>query len=195
MMRPDERARSWLLGALVWLSLAGAARAQGAGDPDATAEADQGHALVSMSVGYGMSTGVNVFGLGVGVRAGYILPIRVYVGALGDFNLGTHDPGEGDVHHYAHFAGLELGYDLAAHDFHFLPGLRGGIGYVSTPRDVNDRFYSPWLGASAACYGQFGHVHVGAEVEVRQLTRTVNNGDNAFGITAIALRAFAGATF
>jgi hypothetical protein len=163
------------------LGLVGIAHAEDGEEPEARDD-DKGAVELALLLGYGTTNSVNVLGLGGGLRAGYIFPeLSFYAGALGQLQAGTTDPGEPDVEHYAHAAGLEAGYDFGGRGLiHGRPTLRGGLAYVVTPRDADDHFSSPWLGLGGTFYALIGPFQAGLDLEYRMLTRPVHNGDASF---------------
>ena len=174
--------------AVVVLSALGfplAAHADEGGEPEARDD-DAGSVELALLLGYGSTGDPNVLGLGGGLRAGYIFSeLTFYAGALGQLQAGTTDPGEPNVEHYAHAAGLEVGYDISGRGpLHGRPTLRGGLAYVVTPRDADDHFSSPWLGLGGTFYALIGPFQAGLDLEYRMLTRPVNNGDNNFVMDA-----------
>jgi hypothetical protein len=161
--------------------------------PCLAAEDDAG-AEIAGQVGFGTTFDEsNVLGPGVGLRAGYATESDVYVGLSGLVHFGSHDEGEPDVRHYSESLRLELGFAVDIFPLEFRPSLRGGVARITTPRDVDDRFFSPDIGLGAMLVVRLKNgPFVGFDAEARYFTRLVNNGDNAFVITTAAVYAVGG---
>jgi hypothetical protein len=106
-----------VLGTAASLTLLGATPAHAKGAPTA------GHASVGALVGYGFK---NETRFGLGVDAGYTLPMNLYLGGTFVYHLG---PFSGDAKLSMYYFGFEGGYDIAAGPVAIRPYL--GLGPVS----------------------------------------------------------------
>ena len=164
--------------------------------PCFAAEDDEGAELAGQ-FGFGTTFDeMNILGPGVGLRAGYATESDVYVGFSGLVHFGSHDPFEPEVRHYSESLRLELGFAVDIFPLEFRPSLRGGVARITTPRDVDGRFFSPDIGLGAMLVVRLKNgPFVGFDAEGRYFTRPVDNGDNAFVITTAGVYAVGGYRF
>jgi hypothetical protein len=77
----------------------------------------------------GASDSFNIYGFGIGVRAGYTLPFRLYLGGMFTYNLGfSRDTLVGSVTGRIMPLGVEAGYDLELELLTIRPYLGLGVG-------------------------------------------------------------------
>ena len=99
------------------------------------------------------------------------------------------------MRHYSESLRLELGYAIEIFPLELRPSLRVGMARVTTPRDVDGRFWSPDVGFGATLLVRLSGPFVGVDTEARYLLRAVDNGDNAYVITTAAVYAVGGYRF
>jgi hypothetical protein len=141
------------------------------------------------------SGGPNVHGFGGGARAGYTFTTPFYVGALVLLHAGTTDSGESDVRHHAQDFGVEAGYGLRLPKAVVRPTLRGGLSWITTPRDVDGEFLSPHVGLGLTLLLRLGIAHAGFDIDSRFYTRTVHGGDTSNSNLLVGLYVVAGVQF
>ena len=67
----------------------------------------------ALLAGYGFGSAPNYYGLALGARAGYTLPMHLYVGGTFVYHLGSTDTQFGlEIKHNLLYPGIEVGYDL-----------------------------------------------------------------------------------
>ena len=67
----------------------------------------------ALLVGYGFGSSPNYYGLALGARGGYTLPMHLYVGGTFVYHLGSTDTQFGlAIKHNLLYPGIEVGYDL-----------------------------------------------------------------------------------
>ncbi len=100
----------------------------------ATADEPGGKLSADVLAGYGLN---EQYGLGVGVRAGYTLPSRVYVGAGYVYHFGITNPTpQGDAVYRVWLAGGEGGYEIPMGSFVVRPFLGLGLGAHTSTRCI-----------------------------------------------------------
>lgn len=92
-----------------------------------------GHASVGGLLGYGFDDGVN---FGLGVRAGYTLPMNLYLGGTFVYHFGKS---EGPVSTKLYYLGVEGGYDIAVSSIVIRPYL--GLGSATAKANVDTICY------------------------------------------------------
>ena len=127
----------------------------------AHAEGD-GYPSAALLLGYGATTSKNdtvqehePAGFGLGVRGGYTLPMKVYLGATFVYHFGfSESTPDGDVSGNILYFGVEGGYDIEAGPVLVRPylGLGDVIASVSTPVTS-----SPFLGGTIGGSTSEGH--------------------------------------
>ena len=141
------------LGATAAILLLGAAPAHAEESPTA------GHGSAAALLGYGFKDGV---GVGLGVRAGYTLPMNVYLGGTFVYHLGkSENDGFGDASVKLYYFGVEGGYDIPAGPVVVRPYLGLGAatvkfsapninlgGFGSTSLSSSDTKFALWPGAT-----------------------------------------------
>jgi len=91
-----------------------------------------GHTSVGALLGYGFKDGVD---LGLGVRAGYTLPMNLYLGGTFVYHLGKSESTPfGDVSTHLYYFGVEGGYDIYAEPVIVRPYL--GLGAATASATV-----------------------------------------------------------
>jgi Outer membrane protein beta-barrel domain len=155
----------------------------------APSEADD-RAGNGISVAPLLGFGTNHLNFGVGARAGYTLPQKVYIGATFLFHFGTSEsvPGFGDVSSKVFYPAAEVGYDFHVGPVTVRP--YGGIGvvWISTSgtfagqsRSSSDNSLAFYPGATAHFNVPQSSFFVGADTRLLILTR---GGDPSFGLFA-----------
>ncbi|HEY4105248.1 MAG TPA: hypothetical protein VGM44_15225, partial [Polyangiaceae bacterium] len=162
-----------------------------------------GHASAGLLVGDGFKDGFN---LGFGLRAGYTLPMNVYVGGTFVYHLGksqdqaipSFDPNTGNITTTTisaklnvYYVGAEGGYDIDAGPVVIRPYL--GLGYATATASitgfpsVSQSKFAFWPGATLLY--PLGGAFIGADARFVFISgATDENGDayNAFSLFATA---------
>ncbi|WP_394820706.1 outer membrane beta-barrel protein [Pendulispora albinea] len=146
------------------LFIVAASHAQAA-EPSPTTSADRPISVAAFG-GYGINNTApdgadtfNVYGAGFGVRGGYTLPMKIYVGGLFQYNVGTSKDtelppqlggGKVSVSGRMMNLGAEGGYDLDAGQFTIRPYLGLGVGIaggdLKLDKDGGTTKFSLWPG-------------------------------------------------
>jgi hypothetical protein len=172
---------------LLSLFAAGAAHA----DDSPTA----GHASAAVLLGDGFKDG---YGLGLGVRGGYTLPMNVYVGGTFIYHLGkTTSTPFGDEKANIYYFGVEGGYDLAAGPVVVRPYLGlGGVTAAVSLGGASDSESKLALWPGATVLFPIGHLSVGADARYVIVAGSSSTDDgNSSSENAFSLFATAGYQF
>ena len=94
-----------------------ASASAGEGTHESASAAGEGPVQIGFSaallVGYGFGSAPNYYGLALGARGGYTLPMHLYVGGTFVYHLGSTNTQFGlEIKHNLLYPGIEVGYDL-----------------------------------------------------------------------------------
>jgi len=134
--------------------------------------------------------GSNDYGVGLGGRAGYTMPYRLYLGGIANYHFGNDMNVEGiSQSTRVGYFGPEAGYDLGVGKVLLRPLLGFGLAFRNEQREggglasTNDTLFRPYVAPGASVMVPIGNFFIGAD------SRYMINRDNG----AITLLGAAGA--
>jgi hypothetical protein len=132
----------------------------------------------------------NYYGLGLGIRGGYTLPMKLYLGGTFIYHLGSSAVVFANIEQKQnlYYPGVEAGYDLTFGDIMLRPYVGLGVaiatGSIGNQSDTTSNF-ALWPGVLATY--SFGMIFVGADARFVLPT--------GLGSNAVSLFATVGARF
>ncbi|WXA98620.1 porin family protein [Pendulispora brunnea] len=136
---------------------------------------------------------LNLYGVGFGVRAGYTLPMKLYLGAMFQYNLGgtwRYDPNT-EYTGRVMTPGAEIGFDIDAGRFTVRPSLGLGAGIARGDLNLNDKGdsfnFAIWPGMQLL-WNTTDQIYLGTEIRYTFIFTKDGTGDgnaNAFGGYAV----------
>jgi len=137
---------------------------------------------------------INIYGAGFGVRAGYTLPFKLYVGGLFQYNLGKsidlpQELGGGSVKYRTMNLGGEVGYNFDIAQFTLRPYLGVGVGIAggdlrfTAPSNGNEGTkvkFSLWPGVQGV-YNFNDQLFAGLDVRYTYISSDFAGNANSLG--------------
>lgn len=132
-----------------------------------------------ISAAANVGIGSNDYGVGFGLRGGYTMPYRLYLGGIANYHVGN-DSNVGDVRQSTRvgYFGPEAGYDLGVGKVLLRPVLGFGLAFRTEQREggnvasVDQTLVRPYIAPGASVMVPIGNFFVGAD------SRYMINRDN-----------------
>ena len=143
-------------------------------------------------VSFGATLGLgtqDTYGFGVGAKAGYTLPNRLYFGGVGAYHIGNQTEALGNtITNKTWFVGPEAGYDIGVSKVILRPALgiglafrnqtANGTGLANAGNQTDTRLY---IAPGASIIAPIGNFFVGGDARVMFTTKETNLGVYAVG--------------
>lgn len=142
------------------------------------------------SVGGSLGLGTqDSYGFGVGLKAGYTLPNRLYFGGVGNYHIGNQTEALGNtISNHVWYLGPEAGYDVGVGPVIVRPAL--GLGFAFRSQSANGPGLSNagnqtdtrlYIAPGASVIAPIGNFFVGGDARIMFTTEETNLGLYAVG--------------